>query len=951
MATAKFGVVLRHIRGLAADATISERTDGTLLRTFLCDNDPAAFEALLRRHGPMVLRVCRRALGNAHDAEDALQATFLVLAQRAASIRKRESLASWLYGVAYRMATDARRAAARRHKHESRANPTPPRDPALSAAWQELQTLLDEEIAALPETLREAFVLCCLENKSSAEVAQQLGLEQGAVWKRLSRARKRLQERLTRRGVSLTAVLAAVAVGVNGASAAIPVFLVRSTARAATALAAGQGAAAGLVPTKVAALTEGVLKAMFKTNLKTAGLVVLAVVLVGTGTGVLTYRALAAGQPGPAPAVGARQAPAADQPKGTPPGPKDPAAPADEKKDMAFAGRVVDADGKPVAADVALLGDPKSNPPHYAWLGSKVLAHGRADAVGKFRLGVARAALADSRAVYAIAGKAGHGPALARADLKRPAHETVVRLAPEKVVRGRLRDLQGQPASGVRVSLTRLFFSDKSARKDSGLSVYVNPPEGFPSWPGPVTTGKDGKFVIAGLNPDLGGLLEIDGEEFTIASAGIGAGKENGNQEVNLTLAPARVLEGVVTAADTGKPVPRARVMCVAAGRFVSCQADEKGHYRLRAPGGPGGEGLPGAPSTVSAVPPEGQPYLLREAPLDWPQGAVKHRINLALERGVHVRGIVTDAATGKPIAGAKARAVAPEGPQSRGSSHPDTSPATTGDDGAFAVVVPPGRRSHVLVKGPNNDYVAVEITEGELQGGKRFGYRVYPHAVVPIEAKAGTEALEVTAKLRRGVTLRGKLLGPGDKPAADALLVCWNQLEGGRVLSFAGVPVRDGTFELRGCDPEVTYPVYFLDAQNKLGATAHLSAKEAAGQEVTVRLEPCGSAVVRFLDKEGKPRKGYRPDEYKGRLVLRPGNNRPGDKGVNADSASLGNVDTVNYSWGLNRTADAEGRLTYPVLIPGATYRFDIPEFKTIKELTVKPGETLKTDIVIDRP
>jgi hypothetical protein len=686
------------------------------------------------------------------------------------------------------------------------------------------------------------------------------------------------------------------------------------------------------VPAAVAVLVRQALRATAARAARLVGAVLLAVGLVAAGAGLLAAR-------GPVPT---------DEPKGAP-APKEAAGPAaDETKEETFVGQVVDPEGKPAAgADVALLGEPKSNPPNYAWLGGGILAHGRADADGKFRLTVARAALADYRAAYVIAGKAGHGPALARADLKRPAHETLVRLAPEKTVRGRLLDLQGQPASGVRVSLTRLFFSDKSARKDGSFSVFVTPPEGFPSWPGPVTTGKDGKFTLAGLSPDLGGLLEFDGEEFTIASAVIKAGKENRNQEVSLILAPARVLEGVVTAADTGKPVPRARVMCVAGGRLVSCQADEKGHYRLRAPGGPGGE-MPGAPSQVSAVPPEGQPYLLREAPLGWPQGAVKHRIDLALLRGVHVRGIVTGAATGKPIAGAKAIAVAP----GRESSHPDTSPATTGDDGAFAVVVPPGRRSHVLVKGPNNDYVASEITHGELSGGKRFGHRYYPDAVIPIEAKAGTEALEVTAKLRRGVTLRGKLLGPDNKPA-DALMVCWNQQQQGFLfgsLNRVNVSVHDGTFELRGCDPEVTYPVYFLDAQNKLGATARLSAKEAAGKEVTVRLEPCGSAVVRFLDKEGKPLKGYRPDPYMGYLVVRPRNNRPGDNDVYADSAFLDNVDTVNYS-GLNRTADAEGRFTYAVLIPGATYSFDIVYFKPIKELTVKPGEVLKTDVVIEPP
>jgi|GEM_PF-6661009 len=298
MATALVGTVLRHIRSLAADCKISEQTDGALLRAFLGDNDQAAFEALLRRHGPMVLRVCLRTLGHAHDAEDALQATFLLLARKAKSIRKRESLASWLHGVAHRMATHAKRAAARRHRHESRANPTPPRDPALNAAWQELQVLLDEEIAGLPEALRAPFILCCLENKSSAEAARQLGLEEGTVRNRLSRARKLLQERLTRRGVSLIAVLAAAALGTNGASAAVCRSLVASTAQAATEIAGGQAAMAGLVSTKVAALTEGVLKAMILTKLKATAVVLLAVALAGTGSGLLTYRTLAAGQSG-----------------------------------------------------------------------------------------------------------------------------------------------------------------------------------------------------------------------------------------------------------------------------------------------------------------------------------------------------------------------------------------------------------------------------------------------------------------------------------------------------------------------------------------------------------------------------------------------------------------------------------------------------------------------------
>src|SRR5262249_24051925 len=155
----------------------------------------------------------------------------------------------------------------------------------------------------------------------------------------------------------------------------------------------------------------------------------------------------------------------------------------------------------------------------------------------------------------------------------------------------------------------------------------------------------------------------------------------------------------------------------------------------------------------------------------------------------VLIRGTLTDAATGKPIAGAVARAVVPN-PQSY---HPHAPQARTGDDGTIALAVPPGLHSKVLVQGPNNDYVAVETTSGELSGGKRFGYRSYPDAVIPFKAKAGADPL--TAKLRRGVTIRGKLLGPGDKPVAYAMMACWHHQ--------VKVPVRDGRFEVRGCDPK----------------------------------------------------------------------------------------------------------------------------------------------------
>ncbi len=210
MAQSQPGTVLRYLRRLAVGGDTPERTDPELLHAFCAGNDPAAFAALVRRHGPLVWGLCRQALGHVQDAEDAFQATFLVLAKKAGSIRKGEALVSWLHGVAHRTAMSAKRDAARRRAREGKtAERRPAANPAWELAWREVQTLLDEEIARLPEKYRAPFLLCCLENRSREEAARLLGLREGTVWSRLTRARRLLRQRLARRGVTLPAALAA----------------------------------------------------------------------------------------------------------------------------------------------------------------------------------------------------------------------------------------------------------------------------------------------------------------------------------------------------------------------------------------------------------------------------------------------------------------------------------------------------------------------------------------------------------------------------------------------------------------------------------------------------------------------------------------------------------------------------------------------------------------------
>jgi RNA polymerase sigma factor (sigma-70 family) len=176
MADMRLGALIRHVRQLAAADKAEGRTDHELLAAFQTQGDEAAYAAMVQRHSGLVFRVCRHVLGHEQDAEDAFQATFLVLARTARSVRKGESLASWLYGVALRIAMNAKRDMTRRRTHEMRAPLRPP-EPAASAqaAWREVQQALDNEIKALPERYRAPFILCCLEGYSRAEAARELG--------------------------------------------------------------------------------------------------------------------------------------------------------------------------------------------------------------------------------------------------------------------------------------------------------------------------------------------------------------------------------------------------------------------------------------------------------------------------------------------------------------------------------------------------------------------------------------------------------------------------------------------------------------------------------------------------------------------------------------------------------------------------------------------------------
>lgn len=250
----------RYAGSLAYDAL----SDGQLLEWFVSQREEAAFAALVRRHGPMVLSVCRRVLRNSHDAEDAFQATFLVLAEKAPRLRQPELLANWLYGVAYRTALHARRRASRRSEREREAA-TPPissSDPEMES--RELRRVLDEELQGLPEKYRAPLVLCYLEGMTNEEAARILGWPSGSMSYRLARGRELLRERLESRLAGLSILLPAIWLAEHLQPAIVSPLLATTTVQAAVVVLGAKIAAAAtcLISASVRELRDATLRSL-----------------------------------------------------------------------------------------------------------------------------------------------------------------------------------------------------------------------------------------------------------------------------------------------------------------------------------------------------------------------------------------------------------------------------------------------------------------------------------------------------------------------------------------------------------------------------------------------------------------------------------------------------------------------------------------------------------------
>lgn len=623
MAAPETNTVLRYIRNLAGRLGESQQTDSELLRAFLDQNDQSAFEAILRRHGSLVLRICRRVLDDPHDAEDAFQATFMLLAQKAVSIRKKDSLASWLHGVAYRMATNARRAASRRRRHEREVGPVVPPNPAWQAAWREVQSILDEELQALPEAYREPLIRCSLEHKGCAEVARELRLEERTVRQRLSRGRKLLEKRLARRGVSLAAVLTAITASESCTLAAPGMALLCSTAKLAAQVALGQVPTANLASAKVVALVKGVNQTMVLTKVKTAVLSLLCAVSVTGGFGLAAFCGTGTdGQP-PAQKVPHKKAqapvsapcPAQDRtterPQSALAADVPPAAAVERKEPTPgpgyLIGRVLGPDGQPIAGARVWCTDVDAKP----------IAETRTDGTGRYRLGPFAASIRRREDLLVEA------PGLARQYLAAPSvfpdhnrdlGETT--LTRGQRVRGQLLDVDGRPKAGttIEVMLHRYTLGH--------TMTHIGEPYRIP-------TDEQGKFESPPL-PICGGYIVVRAPECVTISEALNL-RPGKDQELTLRLRPDKPFVVQVVTED-GHPVAGARLV-----RFWlhnNLVSDAQGRIEIR--------GLDKPPGVLLGLQTKGYP--------EHELIIVNESTKVVLKKPVYLCGKAVDADTGAPV-------------------------------------------------------------------------------------------------------------------------------------------------------------------------------------------------------------------------------------------------------------------------------------------------------------
>ena len=535
-------------------------------------------------------------------------------------------------------------------------------------------------------------------------------------------------------------------------------------------------------------------------------------------------------------------------------------------------------------------------------------------------------------------------------------------------IRLRLVDIDGRPAQGVSLAVSVLMRAGTSMNNQDFIGPYKELPELTQLWPPSQKTDSDGRCQILNVGAGLGAYAQVEGNDlFAPQALMINSGDaeergENdgtyrdqvknvaGDREVVIPLAPAQIFEGQITLADTGKPAAGVKVGVWASQQefgsmmTVNGKANDQGRYRITPQSG--------IRFGVTAFPAKGEPYLAKTVSrIPWGAGLKSKTVDIALPRGVLIRGRVQDADTKAPIAGVNVQYK----PHYKNPNNSDDIVTgwqcleRTNEDGTFQLSVLAGTGT-LIVHGPRDTYVLKEMSGRELAGGKIGGERHYANAFVPLDLPSSPDPQELTIEIERGKKVVGKLVDENRSPIERALLITRLKISALHS-TWQGFKyeVEGGQFELSNLAPGVEYNCSFLDPQRKLGATVSLRSDTP---EPIVVLKKCGSAKMRFVTSKGEPREGAHSLLN---IVITPGVARFSEEtrsgALSADEDFVANYDRVNYENGPK--TDADGRMELPALIPGATYRITgkIKGKSTHKDFSVEPGETIDLgEIILDR-
>jgi RNA polymerase sigma factor (sigma-70 family) len=934
-----------------AGAAGETQSDRQLLDRFTTHGDQAAFADLVRRHGGRVLAACRQVLTDSADVDDAFQATFLVLLDKARAIRWQPSLGGWLTAVAHRVAVRARDAARRRKRHEGESVKS---DAVIDPSWREACGVLHEELDRLPDRYRLPLVLCYLRGLSRDETAAQLGWSVGSVKGRLERGRDRLRRRLMRRGIDLSAGLLAALAGEKSSAAGVPTALIRATVEA----------AGGVPSAAVAALMRGV---GVVTHIKLAiAAVVLSLAVAGTGVGVGVWGPQSMADNPAVIAVGQAFEPAKSQV---------PVAAAEETSTVR--GLVVDPDGKPVAgATLYSLRPQVGKPPSDENI--EAVARGTSGADGRFSFDEPKARLGqgaggDSWPVMAAAD----GFGLGWTATSKTGDELTVRLVKDQQITGRILDTEGRPIANAQARVAEIYAShDESldgflagwkATSTEAIVRHLDKRVNGPPQTVKVTaTDRDGRFRITGAGANRLLKLRVQGptlaqssvfvvtrtefdprpyNQATASSLFMGPRRPGGPIQLygptfDYVATPSKTMSGIVHDA-AGKPVAGARVMAIVGmNNTVSATTAADGRFTL--------VGLPKQPlHGVHVMPGKDSALLSRSVQVPDTDGLAPVAADILLARGIVVTGQIIDKQTGKGVQSGIRFAPLPENafftkPGYDSYKH-ERLMSTTDADGRYRMIVIPGAgvlmvqaqsggtldgqyvNPYMLATFDDEDRKHVKVSaDGNFIGvGNSYETLSCEHAVKWLDLAEDAGPVTLDLYVHRGKVGKLTIQDADGQPLPGAIVA-------GVTLYFPYTfALKSAECPVYALDPKKPRTLAIYHAGRKLGGHVVMRGDEA--EPVVAKLQPLGTAIGRILDADAQPIAG---------AIITPQ--------FSADSAN--SLETFLRQQRPVVHTDAAGRFRVDGIVPGLEFRLSPRKDRSF--LIPKPqpdGREVTTGAVLD--